>query len=122
MPNEKKYIDADLVLKTLSDLMPSHTTPDGSEINAVEIQSAQEMIVQASISVYGMPAADVSEVRHGRWRNCYLDYTLAECSECKEMFDVCSEETATAELFDVFKRFYKFCPNCGARMDGENNG
>jgi len=107
MPNEKKYIDVSNI-KYLLDI---------SEETAIE---GREIVYKSMID--DIPTADVAEVKHGRWRNCYLDYTLAECSECKEMFDVCSEEKATAELFDVFNRFYKFCPNCGARMDGERNG
>lgn len=47
------------------------------------------------------PAADVAEVRHGRWiKYKYFD----ECSECYTM---------------VILR-YNYCPNCGARMSKEN--
>lgn len=51
-----------------------------------------------------IPAADVAEVKHGRWiKYKYFD----ECSECYTM---------------VILR-YNYCPNCGARMDikEENN-
>lgn len=57
------------------------------------------------------PAADVAPVRHGRWiehkhfhHDNYIDSTY-ECSECKV------EEPFTSN----------YCPNCGAKMDGETN-
>lgn len=46
-----------------------------------------------------LPAADVAPVRHGRWNN---GYEVQNCSECGYRG----------------KRSYKFCPNCGAKMDG----
>ena len=73
-----------------------------------------------------MPAADVQPIRHGRWieKPPYKDETVKGlefqivCSECDEQN--CSLE------FDenynaIGKTFYRtrYCPNCGARMDGE---
>ena len=56
-------------------------------------------------------SADVAPVRHGRWiehkhfhHDHYIDSTY-ECSECKV------EEPFTSN----------YCPNCGAKMDGEAN-
>lgn len=51
------------------------------------------------------PAAAVQPVRHGHWIGVDYD-TFFECSECKNMTD--------------WQR-YKYCPYCGARMDGEQN-
>ena len=51
--------------------------------------------------LFSLKAADVAEVRHGRWiKYKYFD----ECSECYTM---------------VILR-YNYCPNCGARMGKEN--
>lgn len=47
------------------------------------------------------PTADVRPERHGEWLHC--DDGLCECSECGEV---------------AGDNFYKFCPNCGAKMDG----
>lgn len=56
--------------------------------------------VAAWSEIAHIPAADVAEVRHGRWiKYKYFD----ECSECYTM---------------VILR-YNYCPNCGARMDKE---
>ena len=58
--------------------------------------------------VKAIPSADVAPVRHGRWVNCEWvesGFKFVRCSECKHD--------------DMYRRMYKFCPNCGARMDGE---
>ena len=48
------------------------------------------------------PSADVTEVRHGEWELSF-DKNSYKCSLCKFKY-----------------RFIdNFCPNCGARMDGE---
>ena len=52
--------------------------------------------------IKGMKAADVTPVRHGRWKR--YGKNLSECSECGEIVSVRSN----------------YCPNCGAKMDGGN--
>lgn len=59
------------------------------------------------------PAADVVEVKHGRWEFDGSDFAdIWKCSACGEdwyfEYDPRDAETPV-----------KFCPNCGARMDGE---
>jgi hypothetical protein len=49
-----------------------------------------------------IPAADVVEVRHGFW---WPGYEVQNCSICTYRG----------------KRSYKFCPSCGAKMDGGQN-
>ena len=53
-----------------------------------------------------IPAADVAEVRHGRWvRDKWLSGThKLICSECSEWSSKKS----------------RYCPSCGARMDKED--
>lgn len=51
-----------------------------------------------------LPAADVEPVRHGRWDKA--GYDLARCSFCH-----------TVRKTDFARDHY--CPNCGAKMDGE---
>ena len=48
-----------------------------------------------------IPAADVAEVRHGRW------IEKAPHPYCSECFVECRDKTP-------------YCPNCGARMDKED--
>lgn len=57
------------------------------------------------------PAADVAPVVHGRWEphdRVFGDNFLV-CSKCQFV----SEDKAT-------RRYYHYCPNCGAKMDGGN--
>ena len=51
--------------------------------------------------VKDQPAADVVEVRHGKWIE---DHEFFKCSECGYLTDY---------------RLSNFCPDCGAKMDGK---
>ena len=67
--------------------------------------------------VNSIPAADVEEVRHGRWEEAEDDYYglyIIKCSECREEW--CFEVD-----YDVKDLNYNYCPNCGALMVGESN-
>ena len=62
------------------------------------------------------PAADVRKVRHGEWIPI-SDGEAAGCSECGEYFEV--SEGGGMVSFHLFEKFYKYCPNCGAKMKGD---
>ena len=57
-----------------------------------------------------MPNEDVKPVNHGRWSECYTDSRLYSgiCSVC-----------GGAAIRGVKGKPLDYCPNCGARMDGE---
>ena len=68
--------------------------------------------------IRAIPAADVVPVRHGRWIETtqpmgWDDVTCAECSECGEDFVL--DEWGMEDM----KNLMHYCPNCGAKMDGE---
>ncbi len=99
-----KYIDADKLLKLLN----AWKYP-------VNKTTRREITYNASISdacrcVNAMPAADVVEVRHGRWLKERVlstgsgSYGVYQCSICGAMFH------------DIGYG-YNYCPNCGSRMD-----
>lgn len=60
-----------------------------------------------------VPSADVAEARHGKWieQEDGFGDTYYDCSCCGESF--CLIEGTPAD------NMYNFCPNCGAKMDGE---
>ena len=64
------------------------------------------------------PAADVAPVLHGEWLNIDGDYTFAACSICETAYEVATEEEAEKGLWDAFMCSYRYCPFCGAKMDG----
>lgn len=62
--------------------------------------------------IYDSPAADVAEVKHGKW----IEYPRAhyfKCSECKETVPY------KKAVLIRGKRKYKYCPHCGAKMGAE---
>ena len=52
------------------------------------------------------PAADVAEVRHGKFNFLQEDMVWCYCGVCS----VCRN----------YVQAWNYCPNCGARMDKEN--
>jgi NADH pyrophosphatase NudC (nudix superfamily) len=66
------------------------------------------------------PAADVAPVVHGEWLNFTGDFSTAECNQCGELYEVSPDEKPCEDFFSAFKKFYKFCPNCGAKMNRES--
>ncbi len=59
-------------------------------------------------AINAIPAADVAPVVHGRWDNLDGYKTRRVCSMCG--WDV-----------PEYGKFYSYCPNCGAKMDGGDN-
>lgn len=75
--------------------------------------SASEII----LILNNVPTADVVEVKHGEWKQCFEDWRKQiegdECSACG------------FQHYGTSISNYNYCPNCGAKMDlkeGENNG
>ena len=59
-----------------------------------------------------LPCADVIEVKHGHW------FLLDECANAGVYCSVCHKKVYKEHYANV-KPKSKFCPNCGAIMDGE---
>ena len=75
-----------------------------------------------------LPASDVAPVRHGRWEwfEEWNPSTPDHPTECEDYGWRCSE--CKTSLDDVVGGYWddlddepklKYCPNCGAKMDGE---
>ena len=57
------------------------------------------------------PAADVAQVRHGRWIDSYPDIDPNPMF----MYGICSE----CGFEQGISKYLNYCPNCGAKMAGE---
>ncbi len=97
-----KYINADEMLSDESEAyMRAQTkvTDDATYlVNHVVHMKLQKLL-------YDAPAADVREVRRGKWENSKSGLDFIRCSECHAVND----------------RITKYCPYCGAELDGERN-
>lgn len=60
-------------------------------------------------AIMGMPAADVAPVVHGKWKITQKIIENAVCSNC-------------GRHFQSYYEAYRYCPNCGAKMDKEDDG
>ena len=75
-------------------------------------KTASVIYDQIMYDIEHIPAADVAEVKHGKW----IEYPRAhyfKCSECKETVPY------KKAVLIRGKRKYKYCPNCGAKMGAE---
>lgn len=71
-------------------------------------------------AIESVPSADVAPVRHGWWvgypeclkyTNAYSDDHIV-CSVCEECYSILDNDCGR----------FNYCPNCGARMDGKQDG
>lgn len=62
------------------------------------------------------PSSDVEPVRHGRWEEMHYEGGILDGTN----FDRCSI-CGYERVFDdpALKTVFKYCPNCGCKMDGE---
>lgn len=94
-----KYIDADKAIKDYARYGIKHFY-DATDLEAI---------------LNECPAADVAEVRHGRW------IVLGEQIE-NQTFDECKcSECGCVEYFNKGWKHFNYCPNCGADMRSKQN-
>lgn len=105
-----EYIERDALVRQISCNMAEYVgAPD-------DVLKHDEQCNYAISCVESAPAADVAPVAHGKWieqEDQMLDVYYT-CSVCKEDFYI--ETTGYTEK-DMF--LYTYCPNCGAKMDGD---
>ena len=88
-----RYIDATKLMDELNDAQ-------------IEFDENYKGLGKAKVMLSLHPTADVVEVKHGEWSLKYIGAGHCwECSECA--FQLCTMPRTN------------YCPNCGAKMDGE---
>lgn len=99
-----RLIDADALLP-----MMRYTTID-SEIGIFPIKIGFKEIVRV---IDDAPTVEAEPVRHGKWKqwDSYGFEDTYECTACGEPFVLIEGTPIT--------NGYKYCPSCGAKMDGE---
>lgn len=102
------YIDRELLLIGIDGCISSLRV----QAKGDQIQEGAIKLVEATRNyIASLSAADVVEVRHGRWEKhpqSNEDDPVYTCSLCK------------LNVSGFEKRWIKCCPNCGARMGKED--
>ncbi len=111
-----EYIEREKVHRLVRSLTQyAWTNPDKSKYRVtVDIDDVQ-------FGIDKIPAADVAEVRRGKWIKTqepmgWRDVDCAECSVCHESWIIDKDSS-----IDDYECMWHYCPNCGAKMDGGNN-
>ena len=87
-----RYIDAD---KLIDKIFPIGLIDNGNySVNAKAVK----------VAIDSMPTADVVEVKHGEWKKVSEKHPRYACTSCNHLYN---------------NKEYKYCPQCGAKMDGE---
>ena len=113
------YIDREKLLGEIDELKKSPWYSDGAwgsgGYEAIIRRDAINAVVD--LCVLKAPAADVAEVKHGKWRSWNGDYCGDYCGVCGLAWN--ENMCMGADDDGYFDPMPNFCPNCGARMDGD---
>jgi len=74
-------------------------------------EEAQALVSDMKQAFLELPYAEAEPMKHGRWERLTYVMGWAKCSNC--------ESTWELEKINAFNMDY--CPNCGAKMDKEEN-
>lgn len=91
-----------------------HTLKDAKIDNACNEQGWYfQGLMDAGVAIDAVPGADVVEVRHGRWirtGQSYINPNKFLCLTCS---------CCLSDLDEHIRKEPRYCPYCGAKMDGE---
>ena len=106
MANEKRLIDVAKEIQAMCSM------PETRRI--LETDHIARKVIDWFIHA---PTVDAVEVKHGWWIWHEEEFEY-ECSVCNCKFDY----NHTFGIFDHGYEYGNYCPNCGAKMDGDGNG
>lgn len=124
-----KLVDADAVIrkqresmeslyaKSIPELMDHIGIDDGAMVYMLALENyakTKQWYHYLKAVLEGASEVDTQPVVHGKWLNAG-DWALAKCSECGEVYDASDEPCE--KHFKLFGQSYRYCPNCGAKMD-----
>ena len=108
-----RYIDADAVLKEVEELKKSPWYNDDYGFGTKQARQ-DGVVVVVDLCIKQAQTADVVEVRHGYW-----EWYISHISLSGDIYYKCSVCGEHDPWQYTTRCRAKFCPNCGAKMDGE---
>ena len=107
---EKEYIERDEILQKISKMI-EYCKKD-NKVNGLTA------LFQVGDAIIDCKSADVQEVKHGRWitSEITMDSGCTSCSCCHSEYYIGDLQNLEGD-----NDFVMYCPNCGARMDGDKN-
>ena len=103
-----EYIEREALLRKFN-----HDDMENDGHDFVHLNVARKAIEEA-------PAADVAPVAHGEWRE---DTDPADgdlrCTHCGIAWPKCVQKQIEEQGIWTLQTLFKYCPNCGAKMDKE---
>ena len=113
-----EYIERETFLKEIEERYCLPCKEEGKDYNGCKCRAC--WVDDMRGDVIGEPAADVAQVVHGEWQGEGDGYADGEivldvwyCSECGYCID---DGTDDPHILP------NYCPHCGARMDGDDDG
>lgn len=111
----KRFIDADNLIEHLEDNVRECGNPD---VATEPITYGCSLGLKGALSyARTLPTADVVEVRHGTWEDRpnpqWKAYDIRHCSKCG--WNIPKNNLRKKDLN------WNYCPECGARMDGDED-
>lgn len=96
-----EYIEREALVAELS-----KGTTISDDLYGMGIMAGIDFAMKKTVEI---PAADVAQVRHGRWEPRKDVPGFVNCSVCHD-----------CNIYDDWAdgKKWKYCPNCGAKMDG----
>ena len=114
MATEKRLIDANALLELVQFRLPIDN--HNAEVISGCVDITRRLIQNA-------PTVDAVEVVHGRW----VDEFEGKYANPKYICSNCTLQALKKEKMDVLGNWHTeqaltdYCPNCGAKMDGDKN-
>ena len=116
-----RQIDADAFSAFIKDAVIRHKYDQLNIDNTMTVADVLQAVC-AELDGTGLegfknaPTVDAVPVMHGRWQWLSSTYDRIPC-EMRYWCSKCHHETITHDS----EPWEKFCPNCGAKMDGKDN-
>lgn len=102
-----EFLDKEAFKKSVEERYCKSCKADGKDHNGCWCRACWVDDMLDEVECF-QPASDVAPVVHGRWNIMEGEKMRRVCSKCG--WDV-----------PEYGKFYAYCPNCGAKMDGGDN-